>query len=102
MFNVWGAAHLESCMFSSIASVDLAVHKPFPVKYLLNCHMVISGCVLHCVKVLDVNIEPSAWENAGTFKAKYAVNFKCTTLSVPFKDLILLGWQTILKGTVSQ
>ena len=69
-------------MFSSIACLDLAMHKTFQVKCLLNCHVVISGCVLCALKVfslvkyaqdLDVHIELSTWEDAGTFKAECVI-----------------------------
>jgi len=49
---------------------------------------------------LDVNIELSTWEDAGTFKTKYAVNaenFICNIQSGPLINLILMGWRTILK-----
>ena len=49
--------------------------------------MVISGCVLCALKVLqkyaqylDMNIELSTWDDAGSVKAKYAVTLK--TLNV--------------------
>jgi len=49
---------------------------------------------------LDVIIELSTWEDAGTFKAKYALNaenFKCNILSIILIiNLILMGCRTIL------
>ena len=58
-------------MFSAVACIDSATHKTFQVKCSLNCHVVISGCVLRALKDfglaksaqdLDVNFELSSWE----------------------------------------
>jgi len=43
---------------------------------------------------LDVNIELSTWDDAGTFKAKYtddAKNFKCNILSFPLNEFDFLS-----------
>ena len=103
MQSTWKVAR-----FSSIACVDLAVHKTFQLKCLSNCYTFISGCVLCALKHfclakyepdLVVNIELSTWKHAGTFQAKYVINpenWICNLLSVPLINLIFMGWRTIL------
>ena len=88
------------------------MHRTFQVKCLINCHVVISGHVLHALKVSylakyvqDVNIELSTWEKLITFKGKFAVNAvkrKCNLLTGLLKKLIFYGRWTILKERAFQ